>query len=291
MLWLYLALFAAAAFGITSIVDKLAVSRFFRSPWAYYCWWAAYSVALSLLFLLFAQWPPQFNAFAFAAGMVSAVVGAIYLGAIGREDVSRVIPLFFLSPLFVLLLSSLFLGESLAGEKYAGIVVLVSGAVLMGVREPHRLRLGRGAKLAVLAAAVAGVSTIFYKVATGAGGLPEVLFWNWLGYGVAGILIAHGHFGEFFREFPALGARRIGVLLSMVVVTVAAFAAITWAYSMQSASLVSAVNASQPFFTFLYALAASFFIPKLLKEETGAKTVAFKLIGGLLIIIGVYLVS
>lgn len=288
--WLLLALISAAGFGVSSFIDKLAITKFVKSQWTYYWWWIVYSALLGPLFLLLSR-QPEFNGLALVSGLISALTGRAYLSAIGKEDVSNVLALVFISPIFVMALSVLFMGDTLSGQDYAGVFVLVIGACLMGLREPRRLTFTKGARLAILAAILASVSTLFYKAATGMSDPYVCIAWDWIGWGIMGTIVGWGHFKDFRREFPRLGAKRIGVLVFMMLVVIVAFLALTDAYALQSAALVSAVSASQPLFVFLYVLAASIFIPKILKEEVGAKAVLFKLLGGLLIIIGVYLVS
>ena len=153
------------------------------------------------------------------------------------------------------------------------------------------MTLTRGAQLALVVAFLYSLSTLTYKAATGVSDPFVAIFWEWLAYGVFGAVIAHGYLGKFREEFPKLGIPRIGFLLAVAAVVGVAYTALTYAYMLQSAALVSAVSSAQPLFVVFYALFATAAVPKLMKEELGRKTMAFKVLGGLLIILGVYLVS
>jgi len=56
-------------------------------------------------------------------------------------------------------------------------------------------------------------------------------------------------------------------------------------------ALVSAIGALQPAITLIYVLALSFFVPGLLEEEIDRRTMTLKFVSGILVVIGVYLVS
>ncbi len=67
-------------------------------------------------------------------GMILGLVFVLYNKALLIEEVSRVTPLFYLSPLFVLLFASLFPGESLSLKRYPGIGLLVFSAISVSLR-------------------------------------------------------------------------------------------------------------------------------------------------------------
>ena len=291
MPWLFLTLLGAAGFGLTSLIDKLFVGKFLKSEWSYYCWWGCASALASPLFLIFHTGPVSFNIFAALAGMSGAIASRAYLAAISREDISNVAPIFLMSPLFALVLSAIFLSEAITLQDCAGIAVVVFGAMLMALREPHKLKLSAGMKFALLNAAIAGANAILYKLATGLGGAFEVSFWEWLFFGIVAVPIGARHIGTAVRRIRALTLPQGALMASTIPIIMASFALFILAYSMQSAPLVAAVGASQPLFVFMYAGLASIFIPKLLKEELDRRTILFKLLGGALIIIGVFLVS
>jgi drug/metabolite transporter (DMT)-like permease len=292
MLWLAFALFGAAASAFSSFVDKIEVSKVFRNPWVVFVWWGVYWLLASALLLALLPAPLSLNAWAVAAGVVSLAGSVLYFRAINEEDISRVSPILNTSPLFALAFSALLLADALTLRDYAGIAVLVLGAALMGVREPHKLRLGKGAQFALANAAFGGLGAVFTKLATGTGSQMEVMFWIFFCYSLGNLAYGRRHIGEFAAAFARLKPGFLAFLLAMVALVMAANAATIYAYSLGSAPLVAAVGASNPLFVFFYALMASLFAPWLLKEEViGGRGVAFKLAGGALIIAGVFLIA
>ena len=120
MLWLYLALASAALFAFGNIIDKFAVSERLR-PESYYA-----IIGSSYLLLFFAAavfFPIGFSpatAVAMAGGMMMGSMTLLYLFALAREEVSRVMTFYFTEGLFVALFAAIFLGEILTPLKYAG---------------------------------------------------------------------------------------------------------------------------------------------------------------------------
>ncbi|KAF5429248.1 permease protein [Candidatus Methanophagaceae archaeon] len=90
----------------------------------FFCSCFHHSVLLYLLILLL--------------GMIFGLVFVLYNKALLVEEVSRVTPLIYLSPLFVLMLSTLFLGEHLPPKSYIGIGLMVLSAILVSFRWPER---------------------------------------------------------------------------------------------------------------------------------------------------------
>jgi drug/metabolite transporter (DMT)-like permease len=71
------------------------------------------------------------------------------------EEVSRVMSLFSFTPLFVLLLSTIFLSEIFRFEKYVGIFLIVFGSIFVSVKKYVKVKLSR-ALIFMLLASVLG---------------------------------------------------------------------------------------------------------------------------------------
>jgi len=290
MLWLIFALLAASMTALSQILDKISVSKWFKTPWVFFSWWGIYSLFGAFVFLPFI---PQlnFNIYAAFVGLLQVCSGYIYLRAIQLEDISRISPIAYTSPLIVLLLSTVFLGEVLTISNYAGILILVVGAMLMATHSLSKLRLSKGSQLMFLVAALLGIQGIFWKQAALTGSVPEVLFWFFLTYGVGNLLVTRQNAIAFVNRFGKLPSTAKILLLAYVPVSISAFVFNTQAISMQYISLISAVGASVPLFVFIFVALATLIVPKLLKEKLTPRIIITKLIGAALIIIGVYLVS
>jgi len=92
---------------------------------------------------------------------------------------------------------------------------------------------------------------------------------------------------EYLRISPYI----FSVLLADELFDFLGRSAFIFAYSLGSVALVSSVSALQPFITLFYVVLLGLFVPGIMPEEMGRKTIALKIAAILLIMAGVYLVS
>jgi drug/metabolite transporter (DMT)-like permease len=95
-----------------------------------------------------------------------------YGRALGRGDLSLVLPLINLSPLVLLLSGWILLGERPGGLALAGVLMVVSGALALGrtTGSPGNLLGSPGARLMLLVAVLWGVGASIDKLGVRAGG-------------------------------------------------------------------------------------------------------------------------
>jgi len=88
-----------------------------------------------------------FNIFlAIVAGIVYILSNGFFLKALQVEEVSRIVPLAYLSSLIVLFYAVIFLGEVLTIYKYIGIFLLVLGAILISIKDFSKIRFSKAFK-------------------------------------------------------------------------------------------------------------------------------------------------
>ncbi|MFC4438314.1 MULTISPECIES: EamA family transporter [Natrialbaceae] len=122
---------------------------------------------------------------AVAFGVVSTLGYGVYYWGLVVGDVSRFVPVLAIETIFVLILGVLLLGESFPASVYAGISLVVFGALFISVER------GEGSvhprvtpsiiAIAVLAAAAFAVLNTGMKALTTSLGTVELLFWISLG--------------------------------------------------------------------------------------------------------------
>ena len=226
-----------------------------------------------------------------AAGFFYVLMSALYFLAARSEEISRVVPLFYLSPLFVSVLAWVFLGERLGAGEYAGILLLMAGAILINSRPGALFRPGKAFRLMILAAFVLALYMIAVKQA-----LKGSDFWT---------AFALVRLWTFILLIPWLIRRRsdlkaavrdhglkvIGVMSANEIFALAATLCSVAAVSLGPVTLVTALNSLQPFFVLVFALLLSRFLPGVLKEETGASTVLLKLASIALMFAGALLIT
>src|SRR5674536_389035 len=113
--WFYFALLSSVLISGVNIIDKILISDYKIPPLVYVLVISATSLMplVTLVFFHITPLPLGILAFAILVGFVRIYYTLPYFKALMVEEVSRVIPLLQLTPVFVLILSSLVLHEAL----------------------------------------------------------------------------------------------------------------------------------------------------------------------------------
>lgn len=293
-LWLYLVLIATALWGVTNIADKIFVSSYKLDRRLIVFFFGLVEFCFAMLLLLSGV---QFSFTlyglgAFLAGILFPIASLAYYEAVSVEEASRVVPLIFLKPLFVLVMATIFFDEIFTPIKYIGIFSIVIGATLISLRRKKGISANSKAiKFIMVAVLIWALLDIVAKW-----GVTGVGSWSYLLGSALGFFVC----STFFLLLPGVKSsvasvlkrpRIVAALLSNSVIVTIAIVLYIVAVAFGPIALISAVNSAQAMFVLVFAVIASHFIPKLFKEELRAWVIMVKTISILLIIIGVYLVS
>lgn len=213
-----------------------------------------------------------------AAGLAFLAMGYFYFRAAQIEEISRVVPLFYLSPVLVAFLAHFFLGERLSFPKYAGMFLILAGAVLLAARRSAGLRLGPA--FGLMAAAAAALAA--YSLATGYL-LRFADFWTVFGLSRLGLFL--GTIPVFLKHRRAIkselsGRRGLKVAALMAGnegLALAGSLFFTLAASRGPISLVTTLASTQPLFVFVLSLILGVVAPRVFREDVGLPTLALKL--------------
>ena len=209
------------------------------------------------------------------------------------EEVSRVIPLLQLTPVFVLILSSLLLRETLNPQEYVAFGLLVLGGTLFAVRLGKGIRISLALYLMILSSFLLAVYSVALKYLFSTQDFYTVFIW----VQIAGFI-------AFFQllSFRPLRSSlvttykttnwKIGVILvaEQAVAYVSVFA-YSYAIAHGPITLISSVGATQPLFVLLFATVLSYRFPRVLREELTRMDLALKGLGLIAILSGTYLIQ
>ncbi|NIQ04431.1 MAG: EamA family transporter, partial [Candidatus Korarchaeota archaeon] len=130
--WLIFTFVATVFWAVGVVIDKYIITKHMQNPFAYQLLYTITEAPI-LLLLLFTS-----ISFALPWSLLGIVAGfslypgiILYFKAMAVEEASRVISLWYISPIFVLLLAYVFLGEKLSLPSYLGIVFLILGAMFI----------------------------------------------------------------------------------------------------------------------------------------------------------------
>lgn len=295
MEWFWFAIAAPLLWGALNIIDKYFLDKLIKNIFSFLIFGLLTdAIMLPIIFFVI---PISFN-LTFAVISISSglIVGLSYLfynKAMMIEEASRVAPLIYINPLFVILLSIIFLNELLSYSNYIGIFLLISSAVLLSYKKVKgkKAALSPILFLMLLYSFIWAVVQVLSKWVLGYFDYWSFVFWQFFGaflFGILLILIPKFRI-RFVKDVKGKRAIWLPRIIGMII-TWTAFISFYWAVSTGPVSLVAAVPAIQPFFVLLYTIFLSRFLPKIIKEEISRSILALKLIAVILVFVGTWLI-
>ncbi len=290
MNWLILAFAAQAVWGAVDILDKIILDRFLGRS-------VVLAVSLGLLAIPLALGLGIFRGFEIVgpqtgivilSGVLFPVALSFYFRALSIEEAGRVVPLFQLTPLTVLLLSWLLLGDVLTSASYAGFALIFVGGLAISIRKGSTgLTFGRAFWLMLACTTIYGAAQVLVKAAASDFDVLDTVKWNTVGFALASVLFllapqTRRRFLVDFRDLSPAGWRYVvGNQLLLSNLARFLFLAAIWAGPV---SLVAVISGFEALFVLMYAALLSFVRPGLIDEQLNRSAVAVKL-GALVIMV------
>ncbi len=293
MLWVLFSLLAAFCWAIVNTVDKYVITRWVRTPFVPMSIMGFVAFSAAMLILIFRGFSEMAYLHIFLAGLtgVSYVLTTfLYFRAIKVDEVSRIIPLYQLAPLFVLIFATIFLGEVFTAITYVGIFLVVSGSFLITYRVSEGIRIGRGIRFMVASVLLMSMSSVLTKYLLGFTDYWTVFSYSTLGTFVALIPFALLHLKDIRTTARRHGAKSLGVIAVRDVINYLGVLCMFVAVSAGFVTLARTLTSLQPFFVLLFAVFLSMFFPKIMKEDIDRKTITLKVVAILLLVVGAVII-
>jgi len=297
MSWMFISISAHLCWALANLGDKYLVSKRIRNPYVYVLWLYQLSVVPVVVLIPFVDFFVPSGAslvWLMAAGILWAFSGMPYIKAMQIEEPSRINMYWSLIPVFILLFSTLFLGERFTHVQLFAFVLLVFGSVIASVHAKGKgLSFSRAAKLMIIATLGFSIQiTIMdYVFAT----VPFLVGFIWFSLfgAVAASVIALSPWirSEYVRELKRMsGIVKIG-LPTVVLIDLSGTALSQLAISLGPAALVLAFEGSQILFVFLISTFLSLFYPHIIKEDLDKRNVFLKLTALIFVIAGTFVLA
>jgi len=289
MSWVLFSILAVIVWAVVNTIDKYILTKLIKKPIIPVIFVGVIGL-IGSVFVYFIRGFSELSyvniGLAIVAGIFYILMTIFYFKAVKIEEISRVIPLFHLTPLFVLILALIFLGEIFTPIKYLGIFLLMIGAILISSKWPLKINFGRAFWFMVLSSFTLSINAVITKYL-----LNFADFWTIFSYIRIGTFIAViPLFYINYKDIMSLAKRPLGFVVLTESLNLVAVLFITIAMSIGFVTLVNALSATPPFFVLVFTVMLSIFYPKILKEEISKKTVLMKLIAIILMFIGVVLI-
>jgi len=298
MTWIVAAILSAAILGVVVIIDSYFISRRMPSLQSFLVPTGILHLVFGLIVLAIHPLPSGIGTtplmIAFTSGILRSIGVFLMLRAMRSEEVSRIIPVTHIFPIFVAILAVPLLDETLDLKEWFAIFITVAGAVLIstqwdGQRGGARLRKSFAAL--VVASFLMGASNTASKYA-----LDYITFWNMYSINAfcfcAAFLLSSLR-PAILKDLRALERRNLTVILIALNESVALVGIVLsfWAMEQGPVSLVSTILGTRPAFVFIFAVALTRIFPFILKESLTRGVVIIKTASITLIITGVAIIN
>ena len=295
--WTTIAILSAATFSIVNIIDSHLLTK--RMPS-----FRAFILMVSVLHMTYAivalnvfplpedlgTWPLLATLF---SGLLRAASITIMLYILRSTEVSQVIPVIYIYPIFVALAAGILLGESLHPLQWLAVVIVVAGAVMVSVNKSPAGKTrwpGKIFLLLIVASLCMAGGDITSKYA-----LEYISFWN--NFSVAAICMAAAFLvmslrPGVIREIARMERKKSTLPLMLINEAMAPVAILLsfWAIQMGPVSLVSAVIGSRPVFVTIFSLVLGRVFPDFLIRSGGRWLWLLRLIAAVMIFGGIALI-
>ena len=293
-MWVIFSILAALCWSVSNIIDKYVLTRWVRKPLVpvIVSGIVELVVGITVYFIYGFSHLSYFNVFlALISGATTILLYVLYFKALQIEEASRIIPLFYLAPLFILVFAAIFLNEIFSPLKYLGILLLIAGAIFISVRSFSKIRLGRAFYWMVLAAGFSAIGALLSKYLLNFADFWTIFGYKSIGMAISSIPIVFLYLPELIKTVKQYGKKAIIAMSASQAITLLGTLFIIIATSFGYVTLVNTLSSVQPFFVLVITVMLSIFYPRILKEEMSKALIVQKTIAIVLMFIGVIIIT
>lgn len=293
MSWIALSLLAALMWAAVNVTDKFTMSRWVKNPMIPISILGAATLTAGVVSYAIIR-PPALDPYtmgaAFLAGFLHMAAVLVYMAAIRLEDVSRLVPLFHLEAFFIAFLAAMFLGEIFTPLRYAGIGMLILGAMLISYKG-RGLRPGKGFWLMIVSTLIFTSVTFINKVLLNHADYWSVMTYTRMSFGMCSLPLIFASRNSIAAMVKQHGKKAVAAITANQAVSVSAYIVFLMAISSGFVTLVDAFQTLQSLFVLAITIVLTSFWPGIITEDIRRGTVALKAAAIAMMFIGVLIVS
>ncbi|OGH20786.1 MAG: hypothetical protein A3D74_05690 [Candidatus Levybacteria bacterium RIFCSPHIGHO2_02_FULL_37_13] len=296
MNWFLYAIASPALYSLTNYIEKFLVEKRVKNPLLVPTFGGLIILLLGILILAIKHFPilPLMPLILIILSGVFLYLYLIpYFQALVLDETSRIVPLFGASPIFVLIMSYLFLGESLSMKQIFGFVlILIGGFAISSKKIDLKIFIPRKTFwLMMVSAFLWSITVILFKFVVISSDFWTTFAYESIGTGLASIVVLIVKWREIHLFVTKSFKRDIVILfiLNSIVGVIAQYS-FSVAILLAPAALVSIIGGTQPFFVLVFGVFLSLFFPHIIKENIERKVLVSKILLIVLIFTGIVLI-
>jgi drug/metabolite transporter (DMT)-like permease len=295
-LWIIFAILATLLWSVQAIFNKLIRQNYIKHSLAYIIILlpTGFYPFLLLLFESF-QLPTLTDILIMlVSGTVTYIAHYLYIESLHYEDASTINIMLAVHPVFVLIIASIFLKETLTGTNLIAFIMILSAAIFASVKPTKKKTISKtGLILIIVASFFFAIKNTTLKAVTQYN-LATVMSIATIPFLILTPLILL--FSTKQRQnsitlFKQLTKKQKSIVYFSEILGLTAVFLSYLALKTGKVSLVTVIIQSKPILVFMMAIFLSLKLPHLLKEELTKKIITLKIISLLMIIIGIILLT
>ncbi len=295
--WLIFAFIAPAIYAVNNFIDKYLLSRRFSdyNILPLYTGLMAFITAFIFYFIFGRPTLPFFDlSIILLTGVLTFGSLMLYVRALAEEETSAVIVLFQMTPVFVLILSYLFLHEEISGEQLAGFVLVLGASICLSYKRAKQgFTLSQAFFLILGSDLLWALSGVLMKFATSVNDIQTVLVYESFGLSLGATILfifVSSMRKAFLANIKTIDKSTLGVLMGNEIVYVCAKSFTYFAYSLGPAAIVGVLGNTQVFFGLIYGYILTQLAPKVFREDMDSLSLTKKFVFTSILFIGILLI-
>ena len=294
MLWVIFALISPLLWSINGIVNKFMISKITKSTFSFYILSTFVQTIVVILAVLFFPLNFDFNyiLLSIISGMIGSGAFLTFLFALEVEDTSKVVPLTYISNIFIIILAFVFLNESFHLSKYFGIALILSGSFILSYKKTkgkHKVTPALG--FILLNTILFATSTVLNKIILSGFDFWSLFSWGMIGANMLAIsLFIKKKIRKDFVNDLKIKKRQHLIILINSLFGMGGLMTYFVALSLGPATLVSSMGAITPLLTLILTVFLSLFFPHIIQEQIDKRSLTIKVLCTFLIIIGAIII-
>lgn len=297
-MWLFAALAGAAIHAVANFVDKYVLEKEIPDYKAVPIYTAIVSFIFGALFWMLTCFPLlslRDSAIVLTTGVLSAFALVFYFKALTVEETSKVIILFQMTPVLTLILSFLFLKETISLVQFIGFLFVLGATTLVSLKENAAGRAFSAAFFYILIFDfLQATGSILVKYAINLNSFKKIVSWESWGLALGGVIIyllIPSIRRAFRQSLRLIRKRAFGILAFNDLLFIAGKLFFFFGFATGTVTLVKVLEGTQTFFGVFYGWLLTLAFPLIFKETMTGQALQQKLIAALLLIEGIVLIS
>lgn len=227
-------------------------------------------------------------------GIISIGTTITYYQAIQNEHASTIMFYFQLIPVMVLIMSFLFLKETLTIRQILGFVLIFIPNLIIATEGRISIKFNKAFYLILLCDIGAAIASILFKFVSETNNFISLVGYETLGWTIGGAIVFilwKGGRDAFFATNKTIKKSTVGAIALNESVYVGSKLIFFYAVTLGSLTLVTVIGSTQVLLAIIFGWTLTIIAPHIFKEDVTRKGLTKKFALGILVLAGIYLVS